>query len=125
MKQITSRSNGKGYKWLKERLTQYISGWIIYYKLADMKSHVGTINQWYHRRLRMYIWKSWKRVRTRYANLQRCGISKFFAWQWANTRKGYWHTADSWILHRAITNAKLSLAGYPNIMNYYMKLHRK
>lgn len=118
-------SNGKGYQWLKEHLAQYICGWATYYRLADMKSFIVAAGMWYHRRLRMYIRKSWKRVRTRYANLQRCGISKFYAWQWANTRKGYWHIADSWVLHRSITSMRLNCQGYPDIMNYYTKLHRR
>ena len=42
-------------------------------------------------RLRMVIWKQWKRIRTKCANLIRLGIPKSKAWEWANTRKGYWH----------------------------------
>lgn len=37
LKSITKRSNGKGLSWLKNRLTEYIRGWIGYYYLADMK----------------------------------------------------------------------------------------
>ena len=106
------------------RLTYYIRGWIGYFKLADMKSFVLNTDRWYHRRLRMYIWKSWKRVRTKYTNLIKCGISKWRAYQWANTRLGYWRISDSRILTAAFTNEKLDRAGYPRIMNYYTKLHR-
>ncbi len=124
MKQITSRSNGKGYEWLKTQLTQYVRGWVTYYRYADMKDFIEKTSQWCNRRIRMYIWKSWKRVRTRFANLMKCGISKSQAWQWANTRKGYWPTALSWVLTRSITNENLILAGYPSIVNIYNKLHR-
>lgn len=124
LKHITSRSNGKGYVWLKQRLTSYIRGWIAYYRMADMKSFIEKTHQWLQRRVRMYIWKSWKRIKTKFANLQRCGISKYWAWQWANTRKGYWHIANSWILNRSITNSKLAMAGYPSIKELYSRMHR-
>lgn len=124
LKQIISRSNGKGYEWLKKRLTYYIRGWITYYRLADMKSFITRTNQWYQRRLRMYIWKNWKKVKTRFVNLQKCGIKKYWAWQWANSRKGYWHVSNSRMLTRAITNENLARAGYPSIIELYSRLHR-
>ena len=70
LKRITSRSNGKGYSWLKSRLTSYMRGWLYYYRLGDMKNFILRTDKWYHRRLRMYIWKSWKRPKTRCLNLQ-------------------------------------------------------
>ena len=56
-------------------------------------------------------------------NLQRCGIAKWQAWQWANTRKGYWRTVHSPILTRAISNENLKRAHYPTLTEYYEKLH--
>ena len=71
----------------------------------------------------MGIWKCWKRVRTRFKNLQRCGIAKWQSWQWANTRKGYWCTVHSPILTRAISNENLKRAHYPTLTEYYEKMH--
>ena len=59
---------------------------------------------------------SWK-VKTKVANLIRCGINKYKAYEWGNTRKGYWRIADSPILKRAIDNNKLRSAGYCSIMS--------
>ena len=124
LKTITNRSNGKGYLWLKKRLTEYVRGWFDYYYLADMKSFLNKTEKWYRRRIRSYIWKCWKGVRTRFVNLIKCGISREQAWQWANTRKGYWRIAGSWILHTAITNERLVLQGYPSLLGIYTQLHR-
>ena len=77
------------------------------------------IDMWYRRRLRMVIWKQWKRVRTKLANLIRLGIPKSQAWEWANTRKGYWHIANSYILNTSITSDRLSKAGYIFLSDYY------
>ena len=54
----------------------------------------------------MCIWKAWKKVKTKVANLIRCGINKYKAYEWGNTCKGYWRIADSPILKRAIDNNK-------------------
>ena len=119
LKQITSRSNGMGYEQRKTALRNYLRGWTEYFNLADMGHKVAAIDQWLRRRLRMCIWKSWKRPRTRVKNLIRCGIDRWHAYQWGNTSKGYWRIADSGILHNAIGNDALHKAGYSWIGCYY------
>ncbi len=123
LKAITSRSNGWGDDKRKEALKQYITGWVNYFKLANMKSLLQKVDEWYRRRLRMVIWKQWKRIRTRLRNLIKLGINKYKAWEYANTRKGYWHTANSPILARTITNARLQQAGYIFFTGYFRKVN--
>ncbi|RXE72761.1 reverse transcriptase, partial [Muribaculaceae bacterium Isolate-013 (NCI)] len=93
-----------------------------YFRLAEMRTFLRDTDEWLRSRIRMCIWKCWKRVRTRFKNLQRCGIPKWQAWQWANTRKGYWRTAHAF-LHRAISNENLKRAHYPTLTEYYEKQH--
>jgi group II intron reverse transcriptase/maturase len=119
LKSITSRSNGMGYVRRKEALKEYLRGWTEYYNLADMGSKVKEIDQWLRRRIRMCIWKAWKRPRTRVANLIRCGVPKQKAYEWGNTSKGYWHIANSWIATRAMPDDALHRAGYAWIGCYY------
>ncbi len=119
---LTSRSNGWGNARRKEKLTAFIGGWVNYFKLADMKSLLFTIDEWYRRRIRMVIWKQWKRIRTRLRNLIKLGVPKHKAWEFANTRKGYWNTAKSPIMHRTLTNARLYEAGYLFFTDYYRKV---
>ena len=116
---ITSRSNGWGYARRKEALRQFITGWVNYFKLADMRNLLINVDEWYRRRLRMVIWKQWKRVRTRWRNLIKLGINKYKAWEWANTRKGYWHIANSFILSRTVTTDRLKQAGYTFFSDHY------
>ncbi len=122
IKELTSRSNGWGNERRKESLSQYIRGWVNYYKLADMKSILLRIDEWYRRRLRMVIWKQWKRIRTKLTNLIKLGVKKSKAYEWANTRKGYWHTSKSFILSTTITKERLRMAGYVFLSDYYLKV---
>lgn len=123
VKSLTGRNNGMGYAQRKEVLWQTFRGWLEYFKYADMKTMLKPLGQWYRRRLRMCIWKCWKKVKTRYANLQKCGIPRGKAWEWANTRKGYWHISDSYILARALRNELLMQAGYPLLEPLYETMH--
>jgi RNA-directed DNA polymerase len=119
MKLLTCRSNGWGNERRKEALRQYITGWVNYFKLANMKSLLTEIDGWYRRRLRMVIWKQWKLVKTRFQNLMKLGISRFQSMLYSNTRKGFWHTAKSPILQTSISNESLQKAGYLFFSTYY------
>ena len=122
IKELTSRSNGWGNDRRKEALSQYIKGWVQYFKLADMKKLLISVDKWYRRRLRMVIWKQWKRTKTKIANLVKLGVKKNKAYEWANTRKGYWHIAGSYILDTTITTERLRRAGYVLFSDYLNKV---
>ncbi len=119
VKELTTRSNGLGYELLKLKLKQFIVGWTNYFKLADMKSRLKGMDEWLRRRIRMYIWKRWKRIRTRYAMLRKFGHSHNTAFMFACTRKGYWRIAKSPILSTTVTDARLRQAGYTFFMDYF------
>lgn len=122
LKELTFRSNGWGKAKRKEALNQYVRGWVNYFKMADVKSLLRDMDYWYRRRLRMCIWKEWKRIRTKGKMLMKLGLTKYKAWQYANTRKSYWHTANSFILTRTITTQRLKKAGYLFLLDYYLKV---
>jgi len=125
IKELTSRSNGWGNARRKEALRQYITGWVNYFKLANMKNLLLGIDKWYRRRIRMVIWKQWKRVRTKMRNLVKLGVKKSKAYEWANTRKSYWHTANSFILKTTITTENLRKTGYIMLYDQYRKVSIK
>jgi group II intron reverse transcriptase/maturase len=119
---LTSRSNGWGIEKRKHKLSAFIKGWVNYYKYADILGLMKRIDEWYRHRLRMVIWKQWKKIKTRRRHLMKLGINKYKAWEFANTRKSYWRTSKSPILQRSVTNERLKLAGYILFTDYYAKV---
>lgn len=124
IRELTSRSNGWGNARRKEALKQFITGWVNYFKLADMRQLMIETDEWYRRRLRMVFWKQWKRISTRQANLVKLGIARSKAWEHANTRKGYWHIANSWILSKTVTNERLRERGYSFLTDCYLNARK-
>lgn len=122
VKELTARSNGMSNKARIEKLKSYIMGWINYFKIADMKKLLAKGDEWLRRRIRMIYWKQWKRVRTRFKMLQTLGISKQKAWEYANTRKGYWRISNSPILSKSLNNTKLRELGYLFFSDYYRRV---
>ncbi len=122
IREITGRSNGMGIKARKTRLNQIIRGWANYFKLADMKQLMQTLDEWLRSRIRMITWKRWKKVKTRFKNLKSLGVDEERAWMWANTRKGYWRTAHSPILTRTLFIERFKRAGYFSFADYYSEV---
>jgi len=120
---LTSRKQGKSIATILANLKRYTTGWLGYYSIADMKSRIQSLNEWMRRRIRQIYWKQWKKVSTKFDNLKRLGIPKGKAWEWANSRLGYWRVADSWILHRSLTNEYLASVGYDDIAKRYEVLY--
>jgi len=125
LKELTSRSNGWGYELRKQKLKEYILGWIGYYHLGQIKRLCLETDEWLRRRIRMCIWKAWKKPKTRIINLKRCGIAARQAYQWGNTRLGNWRIADSPILTRALSNENLKKAGYITLTDSYLEWYPK
>jgi group II intron reverse transcriptase/maturase len=119
---LTSRSKGWSMKTRIVRLNQVIRGWVNYFHLADMRKLCRKLDEWLRRRLRMCYWKQWKRIKTKHDNLVRLGIPSWKAWEHANTRKGYWHTSNSWILACVLTNAYFVQAGFVCLSDVYGNL---
>ena len=123
LKLLTKRNRGRNVRAVMHEVEVFIRGWTGYFREADMKRTLMSWDEWLRRRFRMYIWKQWKRPQTKAANLRKLGIPADKAYQWGNSRLGYWRMAGSPALTRSITNERLAAAGYFSILNYYESLH--
>lgn len=118
---VRSRSISLDERLLK--LKQLIYGWVNYFKIADMKSILTRIDNNIRRKLRVIIWKQWKKIRKRYTCLRKLGISHRDAYVTANSRRGYYHIAHTRVLETAISKEKLNKRGLVNSLDHYLKVH--
>ncbi len=125
LKELSKRNRGRNVRAVMEEIKVYIRGWLGHYYVASIKTFLHDWNQWLRRRLRAYIWKQWKKPKTRIKNLRKLGIPEQQAYMWGNTRLGYWRVAGSQILCCSITNEKLAQAGYYDFPARYEFLRQK
>ena len=120
LKEITGRSNAMSMELRSIKLRQIIVGWVNYFKLADMKSTLKILDEWLRRRIRLCYWKQWKKIRTKHDNLKKLGIDEYKAWEYANTRKGYWRISNSPILAITLSNKYLREQGFITLTEKYL-----
>ena len=119
LRELTKRNRGRNVRDIMAEVKRYMQGWLNYYAIADMKNTMAEWNKWLRRRIRMYIWKQWKKPKTKFRNLRKLGIPERYAWMAANCRRGYWFTVETGAVKRAITNERLASAGYLDLSLAY------
>lgn len=122
LRALTRRSRSIGMERRIWQLNRFITGWCAYFRIAEMTKHLQNIDAWLRRRLRQVQWKEWKRPRTRMRNLRALGVSRRESYEWGNSRKGYWRTAGSPILARALPNSYWNTLGLIGFTAMYHRL---
>ena len=120
---ITNRNRGISMELRLLKLNNSIKGWINYFGIANAKRKLVELDKWIRRRLRACIWKQWKRVKTKLKNLIKLGVPKYKAWEFANTRKGYWRISNSPILEATLNNKYFKSIGLMSLSNIYQVIN--
>jgi len=123
IRDITSRNKPVSMAERIERLNAYLGGWIGYFALAETPSIFKNLEGWMRRRLRMCLWKQWKRVRTRYRELRALGLPEWVVHEFANARKGPWRMAHG-PMNRALGNAYWRSQGLMSLIERYQSLRQ-
>lgn len=122
IRDITSRSKPYSMAQRIQKLNQYLTGWCGYFALADTHTVFMKLEKWIRRRLRMCMWKDWKKPSTKVRKLTGLGIPKGKAYEWGNSRKSYWRISNSPVLHRALGNSYWSSQGLKSLVTRYEAL---
>ncbi|WP_077212863.1 group II intron reverse transcriptase/maturase [Bacillus dakarensis] len=119
VREITSRKMPYPMEYRIQKLNQYLLGWCGYFALADTKSIFKDLEGWVRRRLRMCLWKNWKKPKTKIRNLINLGVPEWKAYEWGNSRKGYWRISNSPILHKTLGNSYWNNRGLKSLHERY------
>ena len=121
LRELTVRGNKWSNPEREEKLRKYTTGWINYYRYADMKSLMENTDEWLRHRIRAVYWKQWKRVRTRYKIFRALHLPEWKVHELANCRKGTWRAAG--MLNSVLTKIIIvDRLGYPSMTAHYLKV---
>lgn len=97
IKKLTSRSWSVDMNYRLIKLKQLIVGWVNYYRIGYFKIKAKEIDRNIRFRLRICIWKQWKKPYTRYKALKKLGLEEWKCKTWSNTRKSYARWASTFL----------------------------
>lgn len=121
-KTITKRNNGSNTRQKILKIQALVQGWVNYFSIAKAKSVMQDLDALVRTRLRMGLWKEWKRCKTRVANLLKLKAGKQKSYEWGNSSRGYCRVARSPVLCTTLNNAYFTKQGYVGFYETYLRL---
>jgi len=120
VRELTNRTRSMSMENRILQLNRYLIGWIGYFRLASAKGHCEKFDQWIRRRLRMCLWKQWKRVRTRIRELRALGVPNWACFVMANSRRGAWEMSRN--TNNALPTSYWEAKGLKSLLTRYLNL---
>lgn len=122
VKKLTRRNDGISRAQMIRRLNQFLTGWGAYFSLASHPNLFSELDSWIRRRLRCFIWKQWKRAKTRLREFRARGLRGAIVYA-ALSRKGPWRMSASPALKRALPNTFFEVEGLVSLHARYLSLN--
>ena len=119
LKQLTGRSWSVSMDYRIRRLNQVIRGWINYFRMGNMKAALTRIDEHLRTRMRIVIWKQWKKSSKRYWGLRKLGVPEWMAKQSVGFGDHYRAVAKTTGLHH-ISKEILAKRGLISCLDYYL-----
>ncbi len=123
LKQLTDRSWSIRLDNRIKQINYLIRGWVNYFRIANMRQAIIDIDKHLRTRIRVIIWKQWKKITRRYKALRQLGVSHEIAFACANTRKGYYQICKTTYIQFAINTERLRKRGLVFLLDQYTKVH--
>ena len=118
---------GRGWKLtrlINEGLTPLLRGWANYFRLAEVKETFEVLDKWIRRKLRVVLWRHWKKRSARFRNLMRLGSDRDRAWQSSGNGRGPWWNAGASHMNAALPKAYFDSLGLFSLVVHWQR-HRQ
>ena len=119
LKRLTNRSWSVSMDKRIEMLNAVIRGWINYFRIGSMKTMLRRIDERLRTRMRIVIWKQWKKSKKRYWGLRKLGAPERMAKQSVGFGDHYQAVAKTTGLH-LISKEILARRGLLSCVDYYL-----
>lgn len=115
VRELTRRTRGISFQQMVTNVSRYLQGWRGYFAYCETPSVLKDLDSWVHRRLRAFVWKQWRRGKTKFAELRKRNVSRDLAAQTAGSCHGPWRLSKSPALHYAFPTAFFASLGVPKL----------
>jgi RNA-directed DNA polymerase len=124
LREMFRRGRGRSLRRVIGDLRPVLIGWVSYYRKSEVRNVFEQLDQWIRRKLRVILWRQWKRNWTRAKELIRRGLSPEQAWTSATNGRGPWWNAGASHMNRAVPTRYLSQLGLVSLIQQRLQLAR-
>lgn len=124
VRDLLRRGRGRSLATTVKDLAPVVRGWIGYFRLAEAKGVFEDLDGWLRRRLRVNLWRQWKRRPTRAKRMMQRGIAEERAWRSAYNGRGPWWNAGASHMNDAYRAVFFANLGLPSLQMEHRRLNR-
>ncbi len=122
VREACRKGRGQSLQTVIDALSPKLRGWVNYFKLAEVKNVFEDLDGWIRRRLRLILWRQWKRVYTRARKLMQRGLSEARSWKSATNGHGPWWNSGASHMNAAFPKKYFDKLGLVSLLDHYRKL---
>lgn len=122
LRELYRRASGRNLGRFCRELRVILRGWVVYFRMSEVKSSFEMLDMWIRRKLRALLWRQWKRPRTRAKKLARCGLSPARAAMSAYNGRGPWWNAGASHMNQAVPTSALRRLGLISLLDEHRRL---
>jgi RNA-directed DNA polymerase len=122
LREMFRRGRGRSLASFATDLRPVLTGWMSYYRKSQVRITFEELDQWIRRKLRVVLWRQWRRPRTRAKNLIHRGLSPERAWTSAMNGRGPWWNAGASHMNQAVPTRFLSQLGLVSLLQESRRL---
>lgn len=122
LREVFRVGRGRSLGRLIEELSPKLRGWVTYFRKAEVRRAFETLDEWVRRKLRVVLWRQWKRPKTRAKELRQRGLDADRAQKSASCGHGPWWNAGASHMHQAVPNAYLAQLGLVSLVQEHRRL---
>jgi len=122
IKEIVRKGRGRSLPKVIGEMIPFLRGWAAYFRLSQVKNVFEDLDEWIRRKLRLILWRQWKKPRTRSKRLIQLGIERVRACASAYNGRGPWWNAGASHMNAAVTAKWLQNQGLVSLLAEHRRL---
>jgi len=122
LREMFRRGRGHALRRVIDDLNPVLKGWMVYFRLTEVRGVLEELDSWIRRKLRCVLWRQWKRSFTRAKNLMKRGIAEERAWKSATNGRGPWWNSGASHMNEAFPRRYFDEYNLPSLLTQLKRL---
>jgi len=122
LREMFRRGRGHALRRVIDDLNPVLKGWMVYFRLTEVRGVLEELDSWIRRKLRCVLWRQWKRSFTRAKNLMKRGIAEKRAWKSATNGRGPWWNSGASHMNEAFPRRFFDKYNLPSLLTQLKRL---
>lgn len=122
LREMFRRGRGHALRRVIDDLNPVLKGWMVYFRLTEVRGVLEELDSWIRRKLRCVLWRQWKRSFTRAKNLMKRGIAEKRAWKSATNGRGPWWNSGASHMNEAFPRRFFDQYNLPSLLTQLKRL---